>query len=175
MKIFTDTRIPFSRSLVYATYRDKLLELVPYMPDVRYITVKSRSEENEQIHCVNQWRGGGDIPAAARVIISEDMLSWTEYDTWNESEYTLAWRIETQAFTEAVHCAGTNRFIEDGNNTIIQNRGELTIDPKKIKGVPWFVTNQIASVVEDFLGKKIAPNLLQMSEGVRQYLEKETK
>ena len=170
MNISIDTRIPFPRSLVYATYRDKLIELVPYMPNVRYIKVESRRQEAGQIYCVNNWRGGGDIPMAARAVLSENMLSWREYTTWNESEFTVSWRIETQAFTEAVHCAGKNRFIEDGNTTLIENRGELTIDPKQIKGVPGFLTNQVALLVEDFLGKNIQPNLLQMSQGVRQYL-----
>ncbi len=175
MNISTDTRIPFPRSLVYATYRDKLVELVPYMPNIRNIAVKSRRQEDGQIYAINEWHGGGEIPLAARAVLSEDMLSWKEYETWNESEFTLSWRIETKAFTEAVHCVGKNRFIEDGNTTIIENRGELTIDPKQLKGVPGFLRNQIAFVVEDFLGKKIAPNLLEMSQGVRQYLEREAR
>ncbi|QLE45086.1 hypothetical protein FD723_32540 (plasmid) [Nostoc sp. C052] len=171
MLISADTQIPFPRSLVYATYRDKLVELVPYMPNVRQITVLSRSETGSNVSSVNEWHGGSEIPAAARVLLSEDMLSWTEYNTWNQADFTLEWRIETHAFTEAVKCYGKNRFLEDGNNTVIESRGELVIDPKKIKGVPFFLTSTIAHVVEDFLGKNIQPNLVAMSAGVRQYLE----
>ena len=101
------------------------------------------------------------------------MLSWTEHDLWNEAEFGLEWRIETHAFTAAVSCAGKNRFIADGNTTVIESRGELKIDPTQIKGVPSFLANGVARVVEDFLGKKIEPNLRQMSEGVRHYLETE--
>ncbi|OUL27856.1 hypothetical protein BV378_08875 [Nostoc sp. RF31YmG] len=175
MLINADTKIPFPRSLVYATYRDKLVELVPYMPNVRYIKVKSRREADGKVDSVNEWHGGSEIPAAARAVLSEDMLSWTEYNTWNEADFQLIWRIETHAFTEAVKCSGTNRFLEDGNNTIIESRGELVIDPKQIKGVPFFLTGTIAHVVEDFLGKNIEPNLLAMSVGVRQYLEQNAK
>ncbi|PAX60116.1 hypothetical protein [Brunnivagina elsteri] len=172
MKISTDTRIPFPRQIVYATYRDKLTELVRYIPDIRDIKVKSRKEANNMIYTVNEWHGGGDIPMAARALLSEDMLSWLEYNTWNEQEFLLEWTLETRAFTEAVYCAGKNSFIEDGNNTIIQSRGELKIDPNKIHGAPSFLTGQIARVVEDFLASKITPSLLQMSEGVKKYLEK---
>ncbi|WP_373690639.1 hypothetical protein [Desmonostoc muscorum] len=49
------------------------------------------------------------------------------------------------------------------------------IDAKQIKGVPFFLTSTIAHVVEDFLGKSIQPNLLAMSAGVRQYLEKNAR
>ncbi|MDJ0615402.1 MAG: hypothetical protein QNJ63_01440 [Calothrix sp. MO_192.B10] len=171
MNISNNTSIPFARSLVYATFRDKLVELVPYMPNVRDIKVKSRREEDGQIYCVNEWHGGGEIPMAARAILSEEMLSWTEYNTWKGEDFTLEWSIETHAFTEAVRCAGINRFLENNGNTVIESRGQLIIDPKEIKGVPQFLTGQIARVVEDFLGQKIKPNLLQMSEGVRKYLQ----
>jgi hypothetical protein len=175
MLICADTKIPFPRSLVYATYRDKLVELVPYMPNVRYIKVKSRRQADGNIYTVNEWHGGSEIPAAARAVLSEDMLTWTEYNTWHENEFTLEWHIETHAFTEAVNCSGTNRFLEDGNHTVIESRGKLAIDPKKIKGVPFFLTSTIAHVVEDFLGKSVEPNLVAMSLGVMQYLEQHPK
>lgn len=175
MIIFADTRIPFPRQLVYATYRDKLVELVPYLPDVRRIEVKSRREEGGLIHFVNEWHGGGEIPVVARAVLSEEMLSWTDLATWNESEFTTTWRIKTHAFTEAVHCAGKNRFLEDGSGTLIESRGELTIDTKQIKGVPQLLAGPVGRTVEDFLSKKIEPNLLQVSEGVRYYLEQSQK
>jgi hypothetical protein len=175
MLLLADLRIPFPRDLVYATYRDKLVELLPYMPNVRGVTVQSRRDEGEKVYCVYEWHGGGEIPMAARAILNERMLSWTEHDLWNEAEFNLEWRIETHAFTEAVYCTGKNRFIADGNSTVIESRGELKIDPARITGVPSFLANGVAHVVEDFLGKKIEPNLRQMGEGVQHYLETAAK
>ncbi|MDZ7970736.1 MAG: hypothetical protein RM368_38410 [Nostoc sp. DedSLP03] len=175
MLICTNSQIPFPRSLVYATYRDKLVELVPYMPNVRHITLLSRREAGSNVYSVNEWHGGSEIPAAARVVLSEDMLSWTEYNTWNQALFTVEWRIETHAFTKAVKCSGKNRFLSDGNTTIIESRGELAIDPKQINGVPFFLTSTIANVVEDFLGKNIQPNLVAMSAGVCQYLKQNAR
>ena len=120
---------------------------------------------------MNEWHGGGDIPMAARAILSQEMLYWTEYNTWKEKDFTLEWSIETHAFTEAVQCSGINRFLEKNGSTLIESRGELIIDPKGIKGVPHFLTGQIARVVEEFLGEKIKPNLLNMSQGVSKYLQ----
>lgn len=171
MRISVDTHIPFPRALVYATYRDKLVELTPYMANVRHIEAKSRREKDGQIHCINEWHGGGEIPAIARAVLSEELLSWTEYDVWDESAFTLEWHIETHLFKEAVYCAGKNRFVEDGNATLIESRGELKIDPNQLQAIPPFLTRTIANVIEDVLGKQIEPNLVQMSEGVRRYLE----
>ncbi|MGQ4648910.1 hypothetical protein [Lyngbya aestuarii] len=174
MIISTDLYIPFPRPLVFATYRDKLIELIPYMPNVRSIEVKSRHQEKALVNCVNQWYGGGDIPTGLRTLLSKDMLKWTEYNTWNESEFTLVWSIKTHAFTEAVHCVGKNRFLSNGEGTSIESRGELKINPHKIGGVPQLLKNRVAGVVEDFLNKKIEPNLLQMRDGVQRYLESKT-
>ena len=175
MIISADARISFPRSLVYTTYRDHPVEIVPLMPSIRHFEVKSRRQEDKQVYCVNEWHGGGSIPVPLRSILSEDMLSWTEYNSWNESDFTVDWQIKTHAFTEAVSCAGKNHFIADGRATIIKSRGELTINPNQLTGVPKFLKVQIAGVVEDFLSKKIEPNILQMSDGVRYYLEKENR
>ncbi len=175
MIVFADTHIPFPRSLVYATYRDKLVELIPYLPNVQRIEVKSRREEGDFIYFVNEWHGGGEIPVVARAIISEAMLSWTDLATWNESEFTSEWHIKTHAFTEAVHCAGVHRFKEADNGTLIETRGELAINTKQIKGVPQLLAGAVGHTVEDFLSKKIGPNLLQVSEGVRHYLEQQKR
>ncbi|MDJ0729941.1 MAG: hypothetical protein QNJ33_08110 [Crocosphaera sp.] len=174
MLINADVSIPFSRSLVYLTYRDKLMELLPYMPNVRSVEVQSRYEENQQIYCVNLWHGGGNIPLTVRTVIGEALMSWIEYNTWNESDFTLEWRIETKAFTEAVFCAGKNRFLEENGTTIIQTRGELKIDPQKIHGLSGPLKGKVAHAVENFLGKKIVPNLVQMGKGVHHYLDKRT-
>lgn len=171
MIISTQAYLPFPRSLVFGTYRDRLAELVPYMPNIRQVVIQSRQEQGDRIEQVNIWHGGGDIPAAARTILNESMLSWTEYGTWNEADFTNAWKIRTHAYTDAVLCSGLNRFLERGVGTVVESHGELRIDSSQIREVPSFVAGMVGGVVEDFLGKKIGPNLQQMGEGVTRYLE----
>lgn len=167
MIIKSSVYLPFPRLLVYITYRDKLVELVPYLPNVCRIEVKLRREEGGLIYFMNEWHGGGEIPVVARAVLSQAMLSWTDLATWNESEFTTEWHIKTHAFTEAVHCAGVHRFKEAENDTLIETRGKLAIDTKQLKGVPQLLAGTVGRTVEDFLSKKIVPNLLQVSEGIR--------
>lgn len=168
-----DADIAFPKDLVYLTYRDKLPDLVPYLPNIRGIEVKSRREEPGVVHLVNVWHGGGDIPTAARAFLSESMMSWTDIATWRDAELSVEWRTETHAFTEAVKCGGTNRFVETGPSSVrFEIRGEIAIDPKKIP-VPRFLAGRAASAIEDFLLKKITPNLIAVSDGVRRFLEEQ--
>jgi hypothetical protein len=171
MIIAVDTQVPFPRALVYATFRDKLIDIAAYMPNVSSIQLTSRQDGETTINCIYECLGGGEIPALIKAFLDDEMLGWTEYDTWNLPELTLDWRIKTHAFTEAVHCAGINRFLEQEGTTLIESRGELAINTSKIEGVPSFLANQVASIVTEFLGKKIELNLQQMSEGVCQYLK----
>ena len=171
MKIAADTRIPFPRERVYTTFRDRFAQIVPYLSDMRAFYLKSRQQTGSRVDCVSEWHGGGDIPGVAKAFLSEAMLAWTEYDTWRSNDWALDWHIETHAFTQAVHCAGCNRFLEAGGATRIETRGAFIIDAKQLQGVPPFLAGRIARIVEDLLGQKIANNLEQVSQGVRQYLQ----
>lgn len=176
MELRSDARIPFPREVVFAAYRDDLVKLLPFLPNVRKIEVKSRKDDGPRIDLVNVWHGGGEIPAAARAVLSESMLSWTDYATWladaNTNTWACEWRIETHAFTEAVQCRGRNEFLEDGPSaTILQIRGKLEIDAKKIKGVPGFLAGKVGKVVEEFLVGKIQPNLVETVKGLEKYLQ----
>jgi hypothetical protein len=175
IKISVDSQVSFSRSLVYATYRDKLMELGPYLPNVRSLQLKSRQEADQQVRLVLEWHGGGDIPSAARSLLSEELFTWTEYDVWNNNEFTVDWRIETHAYREAVFLAGKNRFLDQGDLTLVESRAELRIDLSAMHGVLPFLRSQLVHLVEELLAKKIEPNLVQMGQSVQKYLEQTQK
>lgn len=173
MKIVADADIPFARPVVFATYRDRLLDLVPYLANIRGIEMKSREEEAPGVtRFVNVWHGGGDIPRAARAVISDAMLSWNDYAAWYEKDWRCDWRIEPHSFTEAIRCQGQNYYYDaGGGSTRLEIRGELSIDAKKIKLVPKLFAGKVERMVEDFLGARIQPNLVETSKGVIRFLQ----
>jgi hypothetical protein len=171
MDLRADAVIPFPRDVVFAAYRDDLHHVLEFLPNVRGIEVKSRKDDGARSDIVNVWHGGGEIPAAARAVLSEAMLSWTDYAVWHADEFACDWRIETHAFVEAVTCGGRNAFLEDGpNRTLMQIRGKLDIDAKKIRGVPGIFAGKVGRAIEDFLGAKIQPNLVDTVKGIEKYL-----
>jgi hypothetical protein len=172
MDLTADSVLPFPRDAVFRAYRDDLVLCVEFLPNIRRIEVESRKDTGHKTEIVNIWHGGGDIPAAARVVLSESMLSWTDYASWDEESWTCDWRIETHSFREAVDCRGKNRFVEVDGGTRLEIRGKLVIDASKVRGVPKLLSKSVSKTVEDLLVKKITPNLLSVSEGLRKMLEK---
>lgn len=171
MELSADAVIPFPRELVFRTYRDSLTDLLPYLPNVRGIEQKSRDDSGPTVKLLNVWHGGGEIPKAARAFLSDAMLSWNDHAEWDESAHTCSWRIETLAFTEAVSCSGKNTFVDDGNGgTRLEIRGTLTIDAKKVKGVPSLMAGKVGKMIENLLAEKIKPNLVEVSKGVEKFL-----
>jgi hypothetical protein len=171
MRLDVSVDIPFARSLVFAAYRDKLPELVPYLPNVRGITVVSRTDEGPIARLLNRWKGGGDIPAAVRKFLSEDLLEWDDHATWDAEKFIVNWRTVVPAFKDAVDSSGRNLFDELGpTSTRYRIEGELKVDAGKIRGVPRFLSGTISPVVETFLVGAIKPNLVSVAKGIEQYL-----
>lgn len=172
MDFSTDVTLPFGRDEVFATYRDRLPELIDYLPNIRGIEVTERSEPSDgDVKLVNEWTGGGDIPKVVRSVIKESMLRWTDHATWHETNYTTDWRIDIHAFPGALACHGTNRYQEVAGATRLVIAGTLTCDASKVPGVPGFLVNKVGSSVEKFLVGKIAPNLEEIARGVGSYLK----
>jgi hypothetical protein len=172
MDIRAEGRLAFPPERVFVVYRDDILELLPYLGNVRNIVVRSRKDDGPLVEMVNDWTGGGDIPAALRAVLSDSMLSWTDHATWNREALWCDWRIETRAFTEAVRSGGRNSFESDGaGGTHLHVRGSLEIDPSKLRGVPGFLAGKIARALEGFLVDKIQANLVETVKGLSAYLQ----
>ena len=177
MEISADARIGFPRDLVFSTYRDRLPELVPHLPNVDSIAVKSREENTGgiagQLKLVNLWKAKGDIPKVARAVVKPEMLTWHDYAEWNQDDWSCAWRIELGLFTENVRCQGVNRYEEVEGGTLLKIRGQLDINLKGIPGVPRLLAGRIAPAVEKFIVSLVTPNLTSVADGLQAFLRAE--
>jgi len=173
VRIEADAVLAFPREHVFRVYREQLRELVPYLPNVRGIEVKSRAEEEsgQVVKFFNVWHGGGEIPAAARAVLSESMLSWDDHAEWDERTWVCKWDIATHAFPGAVTCRGENRFVELGpERSRLDIRGDLEIDLERVRGVPRFLAGSVGRTIEQFLARHISQNLTSVSDGLAKYL-----
>ncbi|MBX3184220.1 MAG: hypothetical protein KIT72_01745 [Polyangiaceae bacterium] len=176
MELNADADIPFDRARVFRAYRDELPKLVEFLPNIRRIDVVSREEpEPGVVEISNVWHGGGELPSAARVVLSDSMLGWRDQARWSEADYTCSWSIRTNSFTEAVRCEGVNRFVETEAGTRFEIRGVIEIDASKIAGVPKLLRSGINKTVTEYVCRKVTPNLIEVSRGLTRYLERQAK
>jgi hypothetical protein len=176
VKIEVDTKIDHPREVVFKTLRDRLPEIVEYMPNITAIDVVERHEPRaDVVEFVNVWRGDASIPSLAKPFIKPDMIRWTDYAIWDESEWICDWRTETAFMTDRVDCSGRNRYeeVDGGIHTRLLIDGELNIDTANFPGVPKLVARRAAPVIEKFIVGLITPNLKGTAKAVNDFLNAE--
>lgn len=174
MKLEADARIPFSREVVFATYRDRLPQMVPFLPNVKAIQVQKREEPAPGISTLlNLWEAKAEVPKVAQGVLKPEMLAWLDHASWNQNDWTCDWRIETRMFTENVRCSGRNTYLVEGDLTILQIRGNLEVKLDGVPGVPRFLAGTVAPHVEKFIVQLLTPNLLSVAKGLEDFLRSE--
>jgi hypothetical protein len=171
MQIKAEITLPYPRERVFAVYRDNLAELAAELPNIRSVVVVSREERGDAVELVNKWTGGDDIPAVARSVLSESMLTWTDHATWRSDTFTVAWRTEVHAFPGAIQSSGENRYVEAPGGMRLELRGDLTCDAAKIPGVPRLLARTVSSAVEKMLVGSIEKNLAEVGKGLGKLLQ----
>ena len=174
-RLNVDDRVDYPREQVFETFRDHLVELIDYLPNIENIEVESREQiDEETVEVVNIWSAEEkDIPAMARKFIKPEMLQWTDYATWRKDEWVCDWEMEVGFLQDAITCKGQNRYIEENGSTKIQIDGDLEVDATQIPGVPRLVASKVGSAVENFVVKLIEPNLTDVNRGLERYLEQQ--
>jgi hypothetical protein len=171
MELRADARIPFPPALVFAACRDEMPKLLPYLPSIRSIEVTARTERGTIVENVVDWCSGGDLPVFLRAVIGPSLMSWTDYATWYGDQLACDWRTEAHAFTAAVRCVARDRFLEDGpGKTLLEIRGVLEVDARKIVAVPGFLAGTVGRSMESYLVGKIQSDLVKTAEGLAHYL-----
>ena len=171
MHFKSESFIAHDRKKAFQAYRDELSNLVPFLEDIQDIEVRSRSESAGRVKLHNVWKANQDVPVFAKAFLKKEMLCWDDFAEWDEAAYRCQWEIKTRAFTEAVTCTGSNTFYEeqDGRTRVVLD-GELTIDLKKVRGIPKFLGKSLGPKLEKFIVELVTPNLEKVNVSLEAYL-----
>ena len=64
---------------VYGFVKDRLPDLVEYLPNIHKIKqIERRAEPKECTHIVNHWYAQAQIPGLLKKVLSEDVFSWED-------------------------------------------------------------------------------------------------
>ena len=172
-RLNVDDEVDFDRQEVFETFRDDLIELIDYLPNIEDIEVDSyERQDDDTVEVVNIWKATEkDIPTLARKFIKPEMLQWTDYATWHQNDWVCEWEMEVGFLKDAITCTGQTRYLDAGEGkTKIHIDGDLEVDAKQIPGVPRLVANKVGDAVEGFVVKLIEPNLTDVNRGLERYL-----
>jgi hypothetical protein len=169
MQLTANTRVTFPRELVFKTYRDRIAETIPYLPNVKSIVVQERRDEGDIASLVNLWTAKTEIPSLARRFVKADMLCWTDRARWDQSAWRCNWEIETHAFPGLLQCSGQTEFVEAGAGTDIRISGDLLLHLERAH-IPRLLAGTVQPVIEKLIINGLRPNLLSTGEGVAKLL-----
>jgi hypothetical protein len=175
MEIETDDTIHYNVELVYETLRDRLPEIVPYLPNVESVETVEREDLEEGPKLLNIWTAkASEAPAVARPFIKPEMLKWKDYATWHDEDSCVDWRLETFYMSGLFTCSGTNYIEEvDENSCELLITGNLEVHTEVIPGIPNFLRKTVKPAIERFIVGMITPNLQNLAKGLVEFLDHE--
>lgn len=171
-KIDIKDTIAYDRDVVYETFRDKLIELQPHLPDIEKIEQTKYERDGDDVHIVNIWHASEDevpIPSMAQKFIKPEMLKWTDRATWHDDSNSCDWDMEVGFMSKAISCSGTTYYREKGDRTEVHITGSLNVDAKEL-GVPRIIAGKVGEAVESVVVRMITPNLTKVNRGAEKYL-----
>lgn len=165
MHIESSDYVDHPASEVYPLVRDRLPELLPFLPDVETIeqlTYDRRSDT--RVHIVNRWRARSKIPSAAQRFVPADVLVWTDTADWEDEHFHVRYHLEGFGY----EVTGINSFGPEGTGTRLKVTADVVIHPERFK-VPKMLFNRVFPKIEGVVRSAVQPNLTALARGLRDY------
>lgn len=165
---------PHPRSVVFATHRDRLPDIVKYLDEVASVELRSRSlhagGREEQVHL---WVGTpAALPALIRPFVAPQLLTWKQKTVWDPFTWSATWEIDVLALGPAIEARGTNRYLEDGSGCTIEITGEFAFRPDKVPQLAQVPATAVP-MVEKAVVALIVPLVKRTGTAVARFLDEE--
>jgi len=173
-----EERVPGPPDEVMAILRDRLSDLVPFLPAIDQIEELERTvEEDGNTRVLNLWRGNRKlVPAIARPFVTRAMLTWEDHAHWLMRECQVVWRFEPQRFKRLFTCTGRNYlFSTDDGNSLLRMTGDLRVHPETVPGISQRLARKLEPKLAPWAIDKIKPNLMQVPAALQGFFEEERR
>lgn len=158
---------------VFELLRDRLVEIVPHMPNISKIEVQSREEMGPQTHVVAIWYAKADIPEVAKKFLKPEYLSWRDDAKWNESDLSVNYSLDPSSSAKLYSVKGHNIIKPAGDSqSTLHVTCDVEIYPEKLPGLPRFMAAMVKKPVEETIRLMLEPNLKNLAKGLNSYFKK---
>jgi len=163
---------------VFGMLRDRLSDLVPYLPAVDHIELLECSEDGPgRTMMVHYWEGNAKLlPMIARPFVTKAMTSWTDHALWIDDGRLCEWSFVPKKFKDLFTCSGVDHFEDLGDGTTrLRLTGDLVVYAERVPGVSRKMASRLGPRIEQFVVKKIKPNLMQVPLALQAFFEEERR
>ena len=173
MRFSDDVVLTHPLEVVFEAFRDRLPELVPYLPAIESIETIEREELGPgRVRLVNVWQGNRAVaPKGLRMFATAKALRWKDTAEWDEAERATTWRFETFQLGKLYDCHGRNHYEEVPDGTRFVLTAELEVYPERVPGVPRFMAKKLKPKIEDLVRGRVTDNLNELARGVQAFLD----
>lgn len=165
------TRYP--RAVVFAAHRDRVSDIVAYLPDVEKIEMRSRTVHagGREEH-VQWWTGSTSaLPLLLRPVVPPAMLQWKQTTLWDPSDHTARWTIEVPGLGPAVDARGINRYVEaEPGKCHIEIEGDFDFRPERVPQLAKIPSSAVP-MVEKAVVAMILPMIERTGSAVARWLD----
>lgn len=162
--------IAYPLAVVFPTFRDKVVEMSAFYPNIETVRIERREAKGDEIHQVATWLAKAQLPGPFEKLVPPTSRRWRDDAVWHNAEHYVSWRIEPAMFAEATTLSGETRFSGSSEVTRVTMKGRLDIDPRKIKGVPAIVAKRLVPMIEKFVSATIKKNFTTGNRHTENYL-----
>ena len=173
-KLKKEILLKAKRKDVWETYRDHLTNLVSTMPSVDKIEMLNREEFDDGIRIKNLWQLAVNFPKPINKIIPASLISYHDLAFWNHNSWICEFTETPQQENGLYKCVGNNTFEDIGDKTRLVISFVLTIDAKKIPGIPSFLKKGMVAKIEKIISNEVAKNLAFTASKVEQFINENT-
>ncbi len=176
MEFVYEEPIPGPPDRALAMLRDRLTDLVAYLPAIDKIDELERQvEEDGNVRIVNLWQGNRKlVPTLAKPFVTKVMMTWEDHAYWLSEKREVVWRFEPMRFKRLFTCEGRNYLIEaEDGNSVLRMTGDLNVYPETVPGISARMAKRLKPKIAPWAIERIKPNLMQVPRALQAFFEEE--
>ena len=154
-------------SEVFEIVRDRLVDLVPMVDDIKTIEMLERHDLGDGIiEFANRWTAAQRVPDTVARVVETDEIAWIDHNLWSASEMTCRWTIEPCILTEHIHCAGmtTSEPAMGGRGCRVTLEGTFDLAPAALARFSGALRRPATSLIESMVSTIIPRGTRKLAE-----------
>jgi hypothetical protein len=154
-------------AVVFATVRDRLVELGPMVDDVASITELKREEvQPGRVRLINEWHAEQRVPELLARELRTPEVSWIDRNEWDETTLLCTWTVEPFVLTEHITCRGTTTYepAMAGRGTRVTVEGTFDLAKGALGGLSSALERPVTAFVESIVTTLIPRNSRKVVE-----------